>query len=416
MSRLKISILISAYSCEPGKGSEPGVGWNTVLKLANFYELSVVTRSNNRGAIEKASKTSNLNNIRFFYYDLPVWVRKLKKFFLGSQIYYLLWQLFLPRRVNEILKSEEIDLVHHLTFGCFWMPSGLAKIPLPFVWGPVGGGELTPKELNKSLNWRGVIYEKARSYTQKIVRCFPLWKKTVHNASAVLTSTPETARILKKAGATHVIELLQMGIDEKGQKYLKRENLTDSVVCFGSVGRLIGWKGHHLSLKALAKVDFDFVYLIIGDGPELFNLKNLASGLGISEKVRFLGNLPHAKVHHELSKIDVFLHTSLHDQAPAAIFEAMMAEIPVVCLDIAGPPIQVGEEAGIVVTIGEENFVVDEISKACSKLAENPALRKRMGEAGRQRVLENFTWEKKAQQFDRIYREILGPSSQKTGS
>ena len=54
MASLKINrVLISAYACEPGKGSEPGVGWNWVKQISRFYETFVITRSNNKEAIEK---------------------------------------------------------------------------------------------------------------------------------------------------------------------------------------------------------------------------------------------------------------------------------------------------------------------------------------------------------------------------
>ena len=46
---------MSAYACEPGKGSEPGVGWNWALQAAQFHEVWVVTRANNRAAIRENS-------------------------------------------------------------------------------------------------------------------------------------------------------------------------------------------------------------------------------------------------------------------------------------------------------------------------------------------------------------------------
>ena len=51
---LRPRILLSAYACEPVKGSEPGVGWNWVRQLSQFAELWVLTRANNRASIEAA--------------------------------------------------------------------------------------------------------------------------------------------------------------------------------------------------------------------------------------------------------------------------------------------------------------------------------------------------------------------------
>ena len=48
----RLRILLSAYACEPDRGSEPGVGWNWVRHLAREHEVWVITRSNNRGIID----------------------------------------------------------------------------------------------------------------------------------------------------------------------------------------------------------------------------------------------------------------------------------------------------------------------------------------------------------------------------
>ena len=53
----RLRVLLSAYACEPGKGSEPGVGWNWVKQLARHEDVWVLTRSNNRGAIEQALRS-----------------------------------------------------------------------------------------------------------------------------------------------------------------------------------------------------------------------------------------------------------------------------------------------------------------------------------------------------------------------
>ena len=50
-----MKLLISAYACEPGLGSEPGAGWNCVRQAARFHEVWVLTRENNREPIENHS-------------------------------------------------------------------------------------------------------------------------------------------------------------------------------------------------------------------------------------------------------------------------------------------------------------------------------------------------------------------------
>ena len=69
-----MKVLLSAYSCDPGKGSEPGVGWNSVLQAARFHSVWVLTHDEGRQGITAALASGTLPNVRFVYLDLPRWV------------------------------------------------------------------------------------------------------------------------------------------------------------------------------------------------------------------------------------------------------------------------------------------------------------------------------------------------------
>ena len=75
----RLKILLSAYACEPGRGSEQGVGWNWARQMAKEHEVWVVTRANNRMPIETALAWDPLPNAHFVYYDLPRWARRWKR-------------------------------------------------------------------------------------------------------------------------------------------------------------------------------------------------------------------------------------------------------------------------------------------------------------------------------------------------
>ena len=87
MSTKHLKIFISAYACEPQKGSEPGIGWNVVNELAKYHEVHVLTRSNNREAIEAALIGRNEAVPVFHYYDLPKWLTFWKKKLRGYHLY-----------------------------------------------------------------------------------------------------------------------------------------------------------------------------------------------------------------------------------------------------------------------------------------------------------------------------------------
>ena len=101
---IKKNILISAYACEPNKGSEPGVGWNWAIELIRLgHNVKIITRSNNQNSINKLIKTEKkLKRNNFFYYDLPKFFLFFKnKIPFGVQIYYYLWQIFLYKNLKK---------------------------------------------------------------------------------------------------------------------------------------------------------------------------------------------------------------------------------------------------------------------------------------------------------------------------
>ena len=78
MVKNRIRVLMSAYACEPNKGSEPGVGWNWAIQMANWNEVYVITRSNNKDVIEAYLKRNPVEHLHFYYHDCSALKRKLK--------------------------------------------------------------------------------------------------------------------------------------------------------------------------------------------------------------------------------------------------------------------------------------------------------------------------------------------------
>ena len=177
-----------------------------------------------------------------------------------------------------------------------------------------------------------------------------------------------------------------------------------------SLGRLLHWKGFHLGLQAFARMVRVFPqseYWLIGDGPERRNLERLAERLGITEKVRFIGALPREEALRHLAEVDVLVHPSLHDSGGWVCVEAMAAGRPVICLDLGGPALQVTEETGFKIPARTPEQAVEEMAQAMLRLATDGAVRQRMGESARQRVREAFSWERRGEELQEIYTEVL---------
>ena len=109
---MKLKIFVSAYACEPGLGSEIGVGWHWVLEMSKHFELWVLTRESNRSTIEPwIALHPEYAGIHFLYFDLPKWARFWKKGLRGVRTYYNIWQLwylFLKTLIWDHLSQGDI--------------------------------------------------------------------------------------------------------------------------------------------------------------------------------------------------------------------------------------------------------------------------------------------------------------------
>jgi len=283
-------------------------------------------------------------------------------------------------------------------------------LELPFIWGPVGGGESAPKAFKHSFSWRGRASEVARDIARQIGEADPLVRLTARKATISIGSTEETASRLRMLGCREVIVHPCCGLSEDDVQTLKNvpDHLTEPFRLV-SIGRLEHWKGFHLGLTAFAefqKTCRKSEYWLFGDGPERGRLQRLVKRLGIADNVRFWGNLPRPDVLAALAQCDVLVHPSLHDSGGWCILEAMAAARPVLCLDLGGPRILVTEQSGVMVPADNPCSVLKNLSDAMRRLALDPKLRLSMGDAARTRALQDFSWRNKAPAIIRLYEQL----------
>ncbi len=410
-----LRVLVSAYSCQPGHGSEPGVGWDWIKQIARFHEVWAITRANNRGPIEQALAREPLPNVHFIYFDFTAWARFWKRGSRGVALYYYLWQAAIYRIARRIDQSESFDLVHHVTFGKYWAPSFLCLLDVPFIWGPVGGGESAPGSFWQGYGWRGCVYESSRNLARGLSEFDPLVRMTARKSVLGLAKTPETAKRMERLGCRSVKIYSEVSLPREEIAALSLiPQHRGTPVRLISTGRLLHWKGFHLALEAFARANLEFgdaQYTLVGDGPERSRLERLAERLSIADRVKFLGAVPRSEALAQLAASDIVLHPSLHDSSGWVCIEAMASGRPIVCLDCGGPAQQVTDETAIKVSAATSAAAVDGVSAAILRLARHPDLRQRLGEAGRRRVGQEFASESRAAALAAIYAEVLGQPS-----
>ncbi len=189
----------------------------------------------------------------------------------------------------------------------------------------------------------------------------------------------------------------ELGIDEG-----------DRVV--GMVANLRPIKDQPTLLRAVALVlrhHPDVRLVLVGDGPSRPGLAALARELAIESRVVFAGKRPNVPNLHALFEVSVLSSTS--EALPNSLLEALAAARPVVATDVgAVPDIVVEGENGLLVPPGD----ADRLAQALRRLLDDPALGRRMGEAGRRRAETGHTAEVALGALERLYAALVDESPQ----
>lgn len=403
----KLKVLVSAYACEPDKGSEPGVGWNWAKQIARFHEAWVITRANNKASIERELARNPDPNLHFIYVDLPRWLTFWKKGQRGIRTYYYIWQFAALKAALVLMKRVSFDLSHHVTFVNDWLFSFLALLPIPFIWGPIGSHPAVPRQFLYSRAW---MTDRARLMIQNLMRSIdPLFYVTLLRSSKIIMIHRDLARqypffFLRRE---KFIFCPAIGIEETWNPKHNSKDVNDIVVI--AVGRLIYLKGFDLAVHAFKHAIRSFGrmrFKIIGKGVERRHLEKIATDYGVDGRVEFSGELSHSEVLHELAGADIFLFPSF-EGGGMVILEAMATGLPVVCLDFGGPGEMVTEECGIKVTPFFYEQAVHDLSDAIVRLASKAETRGSLGSAGKKRVQEVYGWSRKGALIQRTYVKCL---------
>lgn len=410
----RLKILLSAYACDPYLGSEDGIGWNWVLQIARRHDVWVATWSENRANIEKyTAEHPQMPEINWVYYELPGWFPLRRAGKKRERPHYYAWQFGAYRHCRRLHKEIGFDIVHHLTFGQYWTPSYMALLPMPFVWGPVGGGESAPRAFYSTFSKLGRRYEWLRDTARSVFELFPPVWITARRARVSLATTRESAERMKRLGAKNLEILSNVALPDDEYATLSAIPLrAERPMRFVSMGRILNWKGFQYGLQGFAQFlkahpDAQAEYWIIGDGPDMEALKQAAADLALGDKVRFFGRIPRAEVLQRIGETDALVHPSLHDSGGWVCLEAMAAGRPVICLDLGGPALITGD-TGFVVPAASPEAGIAGIADAMAKLYQDPELAAQKAAASRARVQADFSWDSRGETIDAIYQRLKG--------
>lgn len=403
-------VVVSAYACEPGRGSEPGVGWAWVELISEFAQVTVLTRANNRAAIEAAAAEHEwVRDVTWVYHDLSETALALKRRTGFTQAYYAAWQRSAKRVVARILAEQPADLVHHLTFGTYWMPYATESADVPVLIGPVGGAEMPPWSFVAD-DFAALRFEFFRALARSLSEARPSVRRAIRGAALCVAKARESAERLKDLGAREVVVRSEV-VMPASMLSTRVDRTAHDVLELVSLSRLVQLKGLQLGLRALAGVRDQlppFHYTLVGDGPHRPKLERLVGELSLGDVVTFVGEKPRSEALRYLERADLFLLPSLHDSGGWACVEAMWSGLPVVCLDIGGPASQVTPETGRAVPLTTPAETVAALGQAILELGSDDEKRARASEAARLRVEREYSRESQRDWLRGVYEDIVG--------
>lgn len=169
----------------------------------------------------------------------------------------------------------------------------------------------------------------------------------------------------------------------------------------GAIGRIERQKGFDVLIRALSDLE-DASLILVGDGSERPALEALARSVGVADRVVWVGWNEDARSY--LTSWDVFVLPSRFEGFPLALLEAMLARSAVVATDVGSVAEAVLDgETGLLVPPDDPNA----LERAIERLLADAALRRRLGEQGRQLVLDRYTAAHMTRAFESLYEEIL---------
>lgn len=273
-----------------------------------------------------------------------------------------------------------------------------------------------PYNLATWLAWRQARAAGAKSlfFTwQNIYRRYPfpfnkMEAQVLAGVDFAIMGNQEAVKVFQQKGYEGPLQVIpQFGVDPQRFQPSPNRDRGRGFMIGSANRRLVPEKGVDLLLQAAAKLPGVWQVLIVGDGPERQNLQRLAADLGISKRVHFETTIPSGQMPAFLQQLDVLVLSSRtlpnwKEQFGRVLIEAMACQIAVIGSQSGEIPNVIGD-AGLVFAEGDVAALYEHLLK----LMQSDEQRRQYGQAGRQRVLAQYTQDQIAAQTVAVYLEML---------
>lgn len=407
-----MKILINAYACSPGMGSEPGMAWNWVSNLARFCELYIITEGEFREKIETVVPTLEQGgNMHFYYNPVSEEIRKMCwnqgdwRFYK----YYREWQWKTYLMAKDICSKEQIDILHQLNMIGFREPGYLWQLSkengVPFVWGPVDAKDKFPVAYLDGAGLKTKLFMRLKNFLTGIqLRYSKRVLLAARQSSVIFSASSNSQRSFKKYMNIDSPLLNETGCYVQDHPIVDKTDKETFDVLW--VGKMDFRKQLALALQTVAKSENNKLRLHIMGGGDAESYQSLAKSYGIADKCIWHGAVSHDEVQDIMQKSDIFLFTSVAEGTPHVVLEAISNNLPVVCFDTCGQGDAVNDKVGRKIPLSFPCQSVSDFAKLLNELEDNRSLLKQLSENCKERQQE-LSWEEKAKTMMEWYEKIL---------
>ncbi len=405
----KVKVLLSAYGCEPNKGSEGGVGWNWALQLSKGAEVYVVTRKARRASVTAYLEEHGLENPEFIYVELPEWTLRFKKGTVGMNIYYMFWQVAAWWKCRGLVDELGVNLAHHVSFMSLTRGSFVPFLGVKSVIGPIGGLQTVPQAARPVM--KSKVMESIRTLAVRFFRFNPVGLLTAWKADLLVMANGANQKVMPAAIRKKAVTGLQIGTPVIEARVFPP---VDGEIVFHWSGRFVDHKGLELLVRAVAWLktneleSYKRVRVIVsGSGPLEDYYRKMITTLGVNEVFEFLGWVSLDEMNAIWDRSHCFIFTSLRETTGMALQEAMMRAVAPIVIDNGGPGEMVTDESGVKVSGVNFEDLVANLAKAMVRLVEDPRLGAKMGGMARERALKFYSWDAVGAQMLELYDDLL---------
>ena len=210
------------------------------------------------------------------------------------------------------------------------------------------------------------------------------------------------------------LHIVRCGVDVSA--YAPRPEPGNDIPELLCVGRLVPAKGQHILVEACKELrgrGLPFHLTFVGDGPDRASLEARTRELGLDDAITFAGAVGQDEIHAYYDRADVFVLASFAEGLPVVLMEAMAKEIPCVATRIVAiPELVLDGVNGLLVAPSDATGLAD----AVERLISDPDLRRRFGEAARQKVLDEYDNAKNCPAMGLLFEEVLTEENRTEGT